>query len=57
MPLSNIPVVLSFWCQVAVEGEIRDGRRGQYDQICNSRLPKALDPHSVPSEELSASLG
>ncbi|QCE00422.1 uncharacterized protein LOC114194578 [Vigna unguiculata] len=43
--------------RVAVEGEIRDGRRGQYDQICNSRLPKALDPHSVPSEELSASLG
>ncbi|XP_014492640.1 uncharacterized protein LOC106755057 [Vigna radiata var. radiata] len=43
--------------RVAIEGEIRDGRRGQYDQICNARLPRALDPHSVPSEELSASLG
>ncbi|XP_047150222.1 uncharacterized protein LOC124822273 [Vigna umbellata] len=43
--------------RVAIEGEIRDGRRSQYDQICNARLPRALDPHSVPSEELSASLG
>ena len=50
-------VLMSFWCQVVVEGERRDGSNGQYDQICNARLPRALDPHSVPSEELSASLG
>ncbi|MQL92363.1 hypothetical protein Taro_024980 [Colocasia esculenta] len=25
--------------------------------VCNARLPRALDPHSVPSEELAASLG
>jgi len=50
-------VFMSFWCQVLIEGEIRDGCSGQYDQICNARLPRALDPHSVPSEELSASLG
>ncbi|KAG6784233.1 hypothetical protein POTOM_009921 [Populus tomentosa] len=37
-----------------------DGERnfsGQYDQICNARLPRGLDPHSVSSEELAASLG
>ncbi|XP_078432875.1 DNA-directed RNA polymerase II protein isoform X2 [Wolffia australiana] len=27
------------------------------DLICNAHLPRALDPHSVPSEELGASLG
>lgn len=54
----NMPMVLvSCWCQVVIEGERRDGSSGQYDQICNARLPRALDPHSVPSEELSASLG
>ncbi|KAM7263859.1 hypothetical protein ACFE04_001542 [Oxalis oulophora] len=39
------------------EGERKDGTNGQYDQICNARLPRGLDPHSVPSEELAASLG
>ncbi|KAK2375722.1 hypothetical protein P8452_47930 [Trifolium repens] len=43
--------------RVVIEGEKRDDCSGQYDQICNARLPRALDPHSVPSEELSASLG
>ncbi|KAH1213955.1 hypothetical protein GmHk_14G041802 [Glycine max] len=43
--------------RVVIEGERRDGCSGQYDQICNARLPRALDPHSVPSEELSTSLG
>lgn len=43
--------------QVVIEGGKSDGSSGQYDQICNARLPRALDPHSVPSEELSASLG
>ncbi|KAG4963375.1 hypothetical protein JHK86_040243 [Glycine max] len=38
------------------EGERKDGCSGQYDQICNAQLPRALDPHSVPSEELSTSL-
>ncbi|KAG9451622.1 hypothetical protein H6P81_011587 [Aristolochia fimbriata] len=37
--------------------ERKDGFTGQYDQICNARLPRGLDPHSVPSEELAASLG
>ncbi|XP_068638264.1 uncharacterized protein [Aristolochia californica] len=37
--------------------ERKDGSTGQYDQICNARLPRGLDPHSVPSEELAASLG
>ncbi|CAL9048612.1 unnamed protein product [Musa banksii] len=35
----------------------KDGSNGPYDQICNARLPRGLDPHSVPSEELAASLG
>ncbi|KAF3785090.1 hypothetical protein EJ110_NYTH21797, partial [Nymphaea thermarum] len=44
--------------RVSVEGDRRDGSIGcQYDQICNARLPRGLDPHSVPSEELAASLG
>ncbi|KAH0452796.1 hypothetical protein IEQ34_017120 [Dendrobium chrysotoxum] len=30
---------------------------GSYDTICGARLPRGLDPHSVPSDELSASLG
>ncbi|KAE8725031.1 DNA-directed RNA polymerase II protein isoform 2 [Hibiscus syriacus] len=42
---------------VHLEGEEGDGSSGQYDQICNARLPRGLDPHSVPSEELAASLG
>ncbi|MED6164375.1 hypothetical protein PIB30_089379 [Stylosanthes scabra] len=43
--------------RVVIEGERRGGSSGQYDQICTARLPRALDPHSIPSEELSASLG
>ncbi|KAI4307342.1 hypothetical protein L6164_030542 [Bauhinia variegata] len=43
--------------RVIAEGERKDGSSGQYDQICNARLPRGLDPHSVPSEELAASLG
>ncbi|GMI89620.1 Beclin 1-associated autophagy-related key regulator 14b [Hibiscus trionum] len=43
--------------RVHLDGEGGDGSSGQYDQICNARLPRGLDPHSVPSEELAASLG
>ncbi|XP_040944225.1 uncharacterized protein [Gossypium hirsutum] len=42
---------------VHLDEERRDGSSGQYDLICNARLPRGLDPHSVPSEELAASLG
>lgn len=40
-----------------IDGERKDGLSGQYDQICNAKLPRGLDPHSVPSDELAASLG
>ncbi|KAJ7965654.1 DNA-directed RNA polymerase II [Quillaja saponaria] len=43
--------------RVVIDGERKDGPSGQYDQICNARLPRGLDPHSVPSEELAVSLG
>ncbi|OAY71398.1 hypothetical protein ACMD2_07804 [Ananas comosus] len=43
--------------RVNLDGEKKDGYKGPHDQICNARLPRALDPHSVPSEELAASLG
>ncbi|GMI90591.1 Beclin 1-associated autophagy-related key regulator 14b [Hibiscus trionum] len=43
--------------RVNLEGERKDGSSGQYDLICNARLPRGLDPHSVPAEELAASLG
>ncbi|KAJ9145984.1 hypothetical protein P3X46_028307 [Hevea brasiliensis] len=43
--------------RVIIEGERKDASNGQYDQICNARLPRGLDPHSVPSEELATSLG
>lgn len=43
--------------RVTIDGDKKDGSSGQYDSICNARLPKGLDPHSVPSDELSASLG
>ncbi|KAJ6843860.1 uncharacterized protein M6B38_117525 [Iris pallida] len=43
--------------RVISDGDIKDGLSGSYDQICNARLPRGLDPHSVPSEELSVSLG
>lgn len=45
------------WLQVNIDGERKDGLSGQYDQICNAKLPRGLDPHSVPSDELAASLG
>ncbi|EOY16121.1 DNA-directed RNA polymerase II protein isoform 2 [Theobroma cacao] len=43
--------------RVNLDGEGRDGSCGQYDLICNVGLPRGLDPHSVPSEQLAASLG
>lgn len=43
--------------RVNIDGERKDGSSGQYDQVCNARLPRGLDPHSVPSDELAASLG
>ncbi|KAF4366244.1 hypothetical protein G4B88_030422 [Cannabis sativa] len=43
--------------RVIMNGEKINESSEQYDQVCNSRLPKGLDPHSVPSEELAASLG
>ncbi|KAK1302995.1 hypothetical protein QJS10_CPB12g01283 [Acorus calamus] len=43
--------------RVNLDVEKKDHSSGLYDQICNVRLPRGLDPHSVPSEELSASLG
>ncbi|CAL5386198.1 unnamed protein product [Camellia sinensis] len=42
---------------VNIDGERKDGSSGQYDQICNARLPRGLDSHSIPSEVLAASLG
>ncbi|KNA02963.1 hypothetical protein SOVF_213620 [Spinacia oleracea] len=42
---------------VKVDNEKKDGFNGQYDVICNARLPRGLNPHSVPAEELAASLG
>ncbi|KAL4279311.1 hypothetical protein GQ457_03G029760 [Hibiscus cannabinus] len=44
-------------CRVNLEGGRKDGSSGQFDLICNARLPRGLDPHSVPAEELAASLG
>ncbi|CAD6341609.1 unnamed protein product [Miscanthus lutarioriparius] len=43
--------------RVIKEGEKKDDYSGPYDSICGARLPRGLDPHSIPSEELSASLG
>ncbi|KAK9697530.1 hypothetical protein RND81_08G043700 [Saponaria officinalis] len=43
--------------RVIVEHEKNDGFSGQYDVICNARLPRGLNPHSVPAKELAASLG
>lgn len=43
--------------RVEIDGEKKNGSSGKYDQICNTRLPRGLDPHSVPSEELAASMG
>ncbi|OEL34935.1 hypothetical protein BAE44_0004048 [Dichanthelium oligosanthes] len=43
--------------RVIKEGEKKEDYSGPYDSICGARLPRGLDPHSVPSEELSAALG
>uniref|UniRef100_A0A1J3IH31 UV radiation resistance-associated gene protein n=1 Tax=Noccaea caerulescens TaxID=107243 RepID=A0A1J3IH31_NOCCA len=43
--------------RVTLEGHNKDGRSGQYDQICNALLPQGLNPLSVPAKELAASLG
>jgi len=43
--------------RVIKEGEKKEDYCGPYDSICGVRLPRGLDPHSVPAEELSASLG
>nr|XP_043608719.1 uncharacterized protein LOC122580507 [Erigeron canadensis] len=43
--------------KVIIDGDRKDVLSGQYDQICNALLPRGLDPHSVPSDELAASLG
>ncbi|XWS25236.1 hypothetical protein CRYUN_Cryun27aG0052100 [Craigia yunnanensis] len=43
--------------RVTLDGERRDASSGRCDLICNARLPRGLDPHSVPSEELASSLG
>jgi len=40
-----------------VDNEKKDGFNGEYDVVCYARLPRGLNPHSVPSEELAASLG
>lgn len=60
-PLLELVVVLQYFLctgiQVGFEGEIQNGSGGPFNLICNSRLPKGLDPHSIPSEELAASLG
>ncbi|KAG6506938.1 hypothetical protein ZIOFF_032271 [Zingiber officinale] len=37
--------------------KIKDRSNNMSNQICNARLPRGLDPHSVPPEELAASLG
>ncbi|GJN10954.1 hypothetical protein PR202_ga29104 [Eleusine coracana subsp. coracana] len=42
---------------VIKDGEKKGDYSGPYDSICGARLPRGLDPHSVSSEELSASLG
>lgn len=43
--------------RVNSEGKQKDGSGASYYKICSARLPRGLDPHSVPSEELAASLG
>jgi hypothetical protein len=51
-------IVLYISTQVRNEGESKDGSSSEYyDQICNVRLPRGLNPHTVPPEELAASLG
>ncbi|KAI8014543.1 hypothetical protein LOK49_LG05G02890 [Camellia lanceoleosa] len=61
--LHKLSVVIKQICKlfpqrrVNIDRERKDGSSGQYDQICNAHLPRGLDPHSIPSEELAASLG
>lgn len=43
--------------RVIREGDGKDGYNRPYDTICGARLPRGLDPHSVHSDELAASLG
>lgn len=43
--------------QVIVTGGKKDRANVHFDAICNVCLPQGLDPHSVKSVELSASLG
>jgi hypothetical protein len=50
-------IYVIFNLQAIIDGEKKDGHSDPYDVICGIRLPRGLDPHSVPSEELSASLG
>lgn len=62
--LQNQSVVIKQLCKifplrrVRNEGENKDGSSSEYyDQICNVRLPRGLNPHTVAPEELAASLG
>lgn len=51
-------LIFFIYLQVKSEGEGKKSKSNDsYYQICNARLPKGLDPHSVPSEQLGASLG
>ncbi|CAN0916759.1 hypothetical protein LINGRAHAP2_LOCUS29885 [Linum grandiflorum] len=53
-------VVIKQICKLLPQRKVKlEGERtsGQFDQICNARLPRGLDPHSVPVVELGASLG
>lgn len=57
--ISNVQMTDSaflFDLQVNSDGK-KDGSNSMCDQICNARLPRGLDPHSVPPEQLAASLG
>ncbi|KAG6438188.1 hypothetical protein SASPL_103125 [Salvia splendens] len=39
--------------RVHIDGERKDGYGGPYATICNARLPRGLDPHSVPPKNLA----
>lgn len=62
--LQNQSVVIKQLCKifplhrVRNQGENTAGTSSEYyDQICNVRLPRGLNPHTVTPEELAASLG
>lgn len=62
--LQNQSVVIKQLCKifplrrVRNQGENKAGTGSEYyDQICNVRLPRGLNPHTVTPEELAASLG